>query len=480
MHRIFQIFLLFSLSVNAHASDAAPGSGFVYFRSDGGVAANAGSLPDDLDAPGALRWKTPVEGGQSSPILAAGKIFLTAFNRETKEMITEAVDPDSGKILWQKSEPVAQVEVFHPTTGSPAPATPACDGERLYAFFGSYGLICYNLDGKKLWTHPLGPFKDEYGAGSSPVLIDNKVIINQDHDLDSFLIALDRFTGKMLWKIPRPDAVRSYSTPAIWNRNDHKEVLVAGALELASYDPATGNRLWTVGGLARITIPTPVIGGDTIYMASWSPGGDPGARISLGSWSTALEKWDKDKDGKLSRAEVADPNVLDRFFRMDINGNGLLDQKEWERQAEVFTRAQNAVLALKPSVARGELPENNLLWKHVRGIPYVATPLLHKNILWMVKDGGIVTKLDATMGRLLQEERLRGLGGYYASPVAGDGKVYFASEQGVVTVVGDEPEWRIISSRAFKEKIYGCPLIDRDRVIIRTEKALYGFEGKVK
>src|ERR1051325_9479011 len=113
-------------------------------------------------------------------------------------MLPVAVDPNSGKILWKKSEPAARVEVFHPSTGSPAPVTPACDGQRLYVFFGSYGLICYDLDGKKLWTHPMGPFQDEYGAGSSPVLIDDKVIINQDHDLDSFVMALDRFTGKTL------------------------------------------------------------------------------------------------------------------------------------------------------------------------------------------------------------------------------------------------------------------------------------------
>jgi hypothetical protein len=101
----------------------------------------------------------------------------------------------------------------------------------LFVFFGSYGLLCYDLDGRMVWEHLLGPFLDEYGAGSSPVLIDGKIVLNQDHDIDSFLAAFDCATGKALWRTARPEAVRSYSTPAIWERNGRKELLVAGALE---------------------------------------------------------------------------------------------------------------------------------------------------------------------------------------------------------------------------------------------------------
>ncbi|MEW6159740.1 MAG: PQQ-binding-like beta-propeller repeat protein, partial [Verrucomicrobiota bacterium] len=221
-------------------------------------------------------------------------------------------------------------------------------------------------------------------------------------------------------------------------------------------------------------------GDEMVYMASWAPGGDSGARIQLDPWSRALEKWDQNKNNKLARAEVTDANVLDRFFRMDLDQSGELTQMEWERHAEVFQRAQNALLALRPSVKRGELPETDLVWKHSRGIPYVATPLLDQGILWMVKDGGIVTKLDAKTGRLLQEERLAGLGGYYASPVAGDGKVYFASEQGVVTVMANAPEWKQISSHEFREKIYATPVLANGRLYLRTEKAIYSFQGSAQ
>jgi outer membrane protein assembly factor BamB len=366
------------------------------------------------------------------------------------------------------------VEKTH-AIGSPATATPACDGERLYAFFGSYGLLCFNLEGEKLWEIKMGPFQDEYGAGSSPIVVDGKVILNQDHDTDSFMMAVDGATGKVAWRTPRPDAVRSYSTPAVWRRNGRVELLVAGALELASYDAATGKKLWWVNGLARIVIPTPVPLGDTVYMASWAPGGDTGRRLALDPWPVALAKWDANHDGKLSRSEIKDNEVLDRFYRMDLNLDGVLEQAEWERHAEVFRRAQNVLLAIKPA-GEGDLTSTAVVWKHTRGVPYVATPTLDNGVLYMVKEGGIVTKLDAATGQLLQEERAAGVGNYFSSPVAGDGKVYLSSEQGVVSVLASQPEWKLLSSREFHEKIYATPVFGQGSLYIRTEKAVYCFQ----
>jgi outer membrane protein assembly factor BamB len=247
-------------------------------------------------------------------------------------------------------------------------------------------------------------------------------------------------------------------------------------LRLTAYDPDGGKPLWWIDALARIVIPTPVPSGPLIYMASWSPGGDSGKRIGLVPWDSALAKWDANHDGKLSRGEIDDPEVLDRFFRMDLDQNGTLDQHEWERYAEVFRRAQNAMLAIKPA-GLGELDDKAVVWKHSRGVPYVATPLLNHGILWMVKEGGIVTKLDANSGELLQEERVPGVGNYFASPVAGDGRVYFASESGTVSIVGAEHDWRLISSRAFHEKIYATPCLNGDRLFLRTDRALYCFHG---
>jgi outer membrane protein assembly factor BamB len=213
-----------------------------------------------------------------------------------------------------------------------------------------------------------------------------------------------------------------------------------------------------------------------IYMASWSPGGDTGARLGLSPWPEALRSWDGNKDGVLDRREIGNADVLDRFYRMDLDQDGRLDQAEWDRHGEVFRRAQNAVLALRPD-GRGTLTESALVWKYSRGVPYVSTPLVHGGVLWMVKDGGIVTMLDAATGDRLQEERLPGLGNYAASPVTGDGKVYFASVPGVVSVVAAQREWRLLSSHNFRERIFATPVIDRDQFLVRTEQALYAFSS---
>jgi outer membrane protein assembly factor BamB len=449
----------------------------IYFRSDRGIPSGAGSLPEQLDSPDGMHWRVALDSGHSSPIIYNNQIFLTTYGKSTRELATLALAVDTGRMLWKRIAPAARIEEYSRSTGNPAQATPACDGQRLYVFFGSYGLICYDLQGKLLWEQRMGPFQDEYGSASSPVLLDDKVVIQQDHDVNSFLMALDSKSGKVIWKSERPNAVRSYSTPAVWTRNGRKELLVAGALELAGYDPSDGKRLWWTYGLARIVIPTPVPSGDLVYMASWTMGSDAGQRIKMESWPEALRRWDRNGDGRLSRYEVYSPEVLERFFRMDIDQSGDLDQEEWERGAAVFQRAQNGILAIRPSSASGELGVNAIIWKCARGASYVATPLLDHGTLWTVKDGGIVTKISAATGDVLLEKRLPSMGNYYSSPVSADGKIFFAGEQGVVSIIANEPDWRVIASHDFGERIYATPLVSDGRLFIRTEQALYSFQA---
>jgi outer membrane protein assembly factor BamB len=447
-----------------------------YFRRDGGVdLLEAGSLPERLDSPDVLQWRIPLDSGHSTPVACNGRIFLTTYNTSTAELATLALASDTGRILWKRIVPAARIEEFSRDTGSAAQATPACDDRRVYVFFGSYGLICYDHQGALLWEKRMGPFQDEYGSASSPVLIDDKVIIQQDHDVHSFLMALDSKSGKVIWKSERPDATRSYSTPAVWTRNGRKELLVAGSLELAGFDPSDGKRLWWIYGLARIVIPTPVPSGDLVYMASWTPGGDSSMRIGMDSWAEALRKWDKNNDGRLVKDELTDKIMNDRFFPMDLDQSGDLRQEEWERYAAVFRRAQNGILAIKPSSAGGEQDEGAVIWRSLNGAPYVATPLLDRDILWTVRDGGIVTRFSAGKGTVLQTKRLTDMGNYYASPVSADGKVYIASRQGVVTVIANDPDWRLLYAHDFMEGIYATPLVAKGSLFIRTEKALYCF-----
>ena len=451
----------------------------LYFRSNGGVfPAASGTLPEDLDSPEALLWRVPLDPGHSTPAIGNGRIFLTTFNPASAELATVALDFETGKTLWKKIAPVKNFEEYNTQSGSAAQATPAMDGERVIVFFGSYGLICFDHGGRVLWEHRIGPFQDEYGSASSPILLDGKVIVQQDHDVDSFLMALDAGSGRVLWKTPRPDASRSYSTPAVWNRNGRKELLVAGSLELAGYDPADGKKLWWTGGLARIVIPVPIPSGDRVYMSSWTSGGDGFRRMDLDAWPGALRQWDRNGDGTLSRFEIRDFNARSRFSEADLDQNGELEQKEWDRLASLFQKARNGTLASRPTAEGGALNESCVLWTQSRGAPYVATPLLDGGILWLVRDGGIVTQISPGTGDVLSERRLPGIGNYYASPVSVGGRVLFASEQGFVSVLENDRDWRVLETRNFGERIYATPQVAEGRLFIRTDRALYCFRKK--
>jgi len=445
-----------------------------YFRKDHGIAQGNSALPSDWDREAKQLWRTPIPSGHSTPCVCGDSIYLTTFRPDEKELATIAIDKASGRIKWKQVVPTSTLEAFH-ATGSPATASPACDGSRVFAFFGSYGMLGYDLDGKLLWERRMGPFQDEFGACSSPILVDNKIILNEDHDLDSFLIALDPRSGETVWKTPREGATRSYSTPIVLERSGLKEILVAGALQLSAYDPATGTKRWWYNGISRIVDSTPIIQDGIIYIATWTPGGDPGERITMEPFPDALEKYDKSGDKMVSKEELpAGSPVIDRFFRIDLNQNEKLEENEWNGHAEVFDRAKNVAIALEPG-SRGELTSRFVKWTYTRGLPTVPSSVVLDGVLTMVKDGGLVTLLDIATGQMLHQGRAEGRGNYYSSLVAGDGKVYMASESGVMTVFKAGKEWKILSSHDFGERMMATPVISNGVFYVRTDEALYSF-----
>ncbi|MFV2067902.1 MAG: PQQ-binding-like beta-propeller repeat protein [Pirellulales bacterium] len=445
-----------------------------YFRHDGGVATNDGpSPPDHFDDPNRLLWRRPLPSGHSTPCVAGRLLVLTTFEGE-RTLATVAVDRETGSTVWRQEAPNDRLEPYH-RVGSPAASTPASDGERVFVFLGSYGLLCYDLQGALLWSKPMGPFQDEFGSASSAVLADGKVILSQDHDTDSFVMAVDAATGETVWKTARPDATRSYATPVIYQQGDEKFVVVTGALQLTAYNLETGEPRWWLTGLARIANTTPAQADNVLYVATWSPGGGTSARIAMEAWSEAVAAYDKNADRNITRDELPEASpVLLRFFRIDLNQDGKLGEAEWNKHAEVFRRATNGVLAVRPS-GRGDLRQTDVKWAYRKGVPFVASPLLYQNVLYLVKDGGIATTLDPRTGALYRQRRLPGRGNYYASPVAADGKIYIASARGVLSVLEAGPRWKLLSSRDFGEPIYATPVIDGERIYVRTAAALYCF-----
>ncbi len=352
----------------AFASDAA-GQTANYFRRDHGRAMNDDvALPAELDDK-SLVWKTALPQGHSTPTIVGERILLTG--REGNELSTIALDRATGDLVWKQSLHVDKLEPTH-AEGGPAAASVACDGRRVVAFFGSYGLVCYAMNGDPQWTRKMGPFRDEFGAPSSPILLDDKVILCEDHDLDSFLMAVHADTGETAWQAQRDGFTRSYATPVVWEMDGRRQIVMAGALQLVAYQVADGRPVWSRDGFSRIVNTTPALVDGMLYVCAWSPGGDNDARIGMEPWQQALAMWDQNKNAQLEKKELPAGEVQSRFFRIDLDSNQALDEPEWNKYARLFELAQNSLTALRPADDGGP-PQ--LAWEYKRGLSYVASPL---------------------------------------------------------------------------------------------------------
>lgn len=466
-------FLTMAISVTCSITDLTAGDAVTYFRHDHGVAGDEHKLPDDLAKEGNLVWRSALAPGNSTPCVVGNRVVLTTYVAESKTLTTVSIDRATGKPIWKRIAETKQIERYH-TVGSPATCTIASDGRRLFSFFGSYGMLCYDLDGKLLWKRRMGPFQDEFGASSSPIFVDGKIIINQDHDIDNFVMAVDPATGDTLWKTKRPRSTRSYATPIVWRNDDDVFVVVAGSLQLSAYNVKDGKLTWWVDGLSRIVDSTPVLANNRIYLATWTPGGDQTERIAMEPYADALESYDKNNDGFIAKAELPQGAVLARFFRIDLNQDQKLNETEWMAHARIFEKAQNAAMRIRPG-GKGNVTGSQVDWIHRRGLPTVPSSVVYRGIMYMVKDSGILTTLDAKTGERIKQMRLPGRGSYYASLVAGDGKIFIVSERGVISVLKAGRESEVLSSHDFGERILATPAIVDGHIYLRTDAALYCF-----
>lgn len=437
----------------------------------GGRPAENKPLPEEIGPDKSIRWKVDLPPGHSSPALTDDRIFVTsAFD---DNLWTLGLNRENGAILWKQEVKPNGPEEIH-TIGSHAQATPATDGEHVVSFFGSFGLVCYDRDGKFLWDFPMGPFKNTFGAASSPIIVDDLVITSQDHDIDSFLIALDKHTGKVVWKTDRGEFPRSFSTPIVWNNAGQKQVVVIGSLRVAGYDLEAGKEQWTVRGFARIANMTPVVGDDgNLYVAEWSPGADE-KRIEADPYEVMVEKFDKNKNGTFERDEFEPPELQQRYKHIDRNKDDHITKEEYNWMRDIFERAENAVMAIKPGGV-GDVTDSHVLWKQNKFLPYVPSPVYHDAHLFMVKNGGIFTSLDATNGEPVKQARLPKGDNYYSSPIVADGRIFLVNEKGDLTIVSAEPKWKVLSTCEFGEDVFATPAISNGCIYLRTSGHLYCF-----
>ncbi len=438
-----------------------------------GIASGSEPLPTEIGPDRNVVWKTALPGGHSSPVLYGNRLYVTA--ERDKKLLTLALDSRSCAIVWEQEARYKDLEAIH-RIGSYAQPSVATDGERVVSLFGSCGLFCYDTAGGLLWHRSMGPFNDDFGTGSSPLIAGGRVILSQDHDTDSFVAALDLRTGDTIWRTDRSEFPRSYATPVVWRNGDALQVVVPGTLRAIGYDLESGKEAWTVRGLARIVNPTPVVGDDGIlYMAAWAPGADAGDRIEAPTFDVYAAGHDKNKNGVLDLAEVPSGTAMgNRFRQLDRDKDEKITRAEYEGMRHIFETARNVVMAVRPG-GKGDITSSHVKWTRRGGVPYVPSPLYYKEHVFMVKNGGIVSCIDAATGKLLRRGRISGLGNYYSSPVAGDGKIYLISERGDVSVISAEKDWKVLSTASFDEDTYATPAIARGRIFLRTTGHLYCF-----
>jgi len=413
-----------------------------------------------------LLWKTPVPSGHSSPC------------------------------IWE--DHILKIEKVH-SISSPATATAATDGERIYVYFGSYGLLCYDFEGSVQWTVPLPIPKTtlNFGTGTSPIVSGELVILNSDEQNDPHLLGVDRHSGKTVWKQPQPPAASalsafgatSYSTPVVWER----QLVIHRRGEIVAYAAEDGARMWSVGAVTN-GVSTPVIGNNVLYVGTWSNLGEPDLRIQLPDFQMMIERYDKNSDMKISKMEFPGDLAVSRrpeaggsssggevhlkpfLYMIDADKDSSIDAAEWKRAFALLSALsqEHGLVAIKPG-GKDDVTATHILWQETRNVPEVPSPLCHDGRVYMIKNGGIVSCMDAKNGKLLFRERLGAGGPYYSSPIAANGRIYIASTNGVITVITAGDTLKVLAQNELGEKVFATPAVVDNKLYVRTVENMYAF-----
>jgi outer membrane protein assembly factor BamB len=408
----------------------------------------SGQLPEsnppltwDVESGENIAWKTPVPGmGHSSPITWGDRVFVTtsipaqgqselrtglygdiaSVDEEiSQEWRVICLDKGSGNILWERTATEGMPRIKRHPKSSHANSTPATDGRRLVCLMGAEGLFCYDFEGRLLWKQDLGILdagffavpSAQWGFGSSPVIEAGRVIVQCDVQENSFLAAFDLETGREIWRTPRGD-VPTWSTPTLFTRDDSTQIVVNGFRHAGGYDFNTGAEIWRLSGNGDIPVPTPVVAHDLIFLTS-----------------------------------AHGPQAPIHAVRTTARGD------------------------LSPTPDRPSSP--HVAWSHPRRGNYMQTPIVVGDYLYLCSDAGIVACYRAKTGQELYRERLgRGGGGFTASPVAADGRIYYTSERGEVFVVQAGPEFRVLARSELGESCMATPSLTGDGLLFRTQHHL--------
>ena len=472
----------------AQAQDEAPT--WPQFRGVGGVAVAAETpIPLDFGPESKVLWKATIPPGHSSPCVYGGRIFITGASEEGLAVI--AVDRGDGSIVWTRTFEGEEEPDFGHVASAPAMPTPCTDGQRVFAYFGAYGLIALDFEGETLWEKrlPVPPY--QFGASPSPVLAGGHVILARDGAAEASVLALNVENGEEVWSIPRFGFIEAHASPFVWKTAEREELVLTGTKQLRSYDPATGKELWNVDNVTLFACTTPTADEKALFYAGWStPNASAGPLVeqSFGSdfeytaeeaadFGLIFDRLDADKDGHVTIEEVPPSRARDAFVGLDADKNGTWERSELAAASGMSsTPGKNVALAIKAG-GEGDVTESHVLWSWTRGLPYVSSPLLYRGRLWLFKAGGLLTCLDAETGKpIINRERLPAGGEYYMSPVGAAGHVLAASSDGTLFIFdATTDELEIVHSVDFGESLYATPAVLEGKVYLRTPTTLWAF-----
>ncbi|MBI2927345.1 MAG: PQQ-binding-like beta-propeller repeat protein [Verrucomicrobia bacterium] len=459
-----------------------------------GVAENA-RPPIHFGAESNLFWKTALSPGHSSPCVWDARVFLTGFDREAKKLETLCFDRGTGKVLWRREAPAEKIEKVH-TISNPAARTPATDGQLVYVYFGSYGLIAYDFDGGVRWQKslPVPKTRLDHGTGTSPILAGDSLILDVHLDKESYLLAVRGSDGETVWQIPKPRYNDGWSTPVIWSEADAELVGVLNAGRFTAHDLTTGAERWWVRRLPNQICATPVVSDGVIYLTGTGVFGERHELISPPTFDEAISRYDTNKDGRVSTDEIPERVLLvDRQGAQGAGNMGLREsllsgatksksynREEWAEEMKGFHEfvrgdLMKSVQCAVRTGSTGDVTESHLVWTEAKGVPEVPSPLLYRGRLYSVKNGGVLISRDAANGRTVFEERLGAPGGYFASPVAAAGRIYTASDRGVITVLQAGDRLQVLAQTDLKEAIMATPALVDSILYVRSAEHLWAF-----
>jgi len=391
-------------------------------------------VPTTWDRTTNVLWRVDLpEPCNSTPIVWEERIFLTQPTHNGARRTILCLDRATGKKRWQAGVDYAQAEPSHKANPycSPSPVT---DGSRVVAWFGSAGLVCYDMDGKRLWHRALGPQQHMWGHGSSPVLYGRLCILNFGPGNREFLLAVDKETGKTVWRVDAPAPPEegdfvvssgggeqeraapgseraqllrgSWGTPLVIQVDGHAELIVAFPGHIAAFEPETGHELWRCQGLGELVYASPMWAGGVI--------------MAMGGY-------------------------------------------------------RSASLGVRPG-GRGDVTDSHRQWQTPRSELRLGTGVGYKGRLYLASMRGVIECLDPQSGDALYQQRLKGSSGnnaIWSSPVLADGKLYFLNQAGDTFVVRAGPKFELLAKNSLAETTNSSPVISDGRLLIRTHEGLW-------